>query len=142
VALHVARVVGPWDGGSVSWAIQPRIEEVGSPVTRVMPASAARVRLDVRELVRRWRRRDGTSRATGEGELSVAVITDEASGTGVTVVLAPAAGLEARADRVLAPVEARSGSPASGDSDPRPAVGRAGAGDVALAGPELELYVR
>ena len=43
-----ARVVDPWDGRSLSWAVQPRVEEVGSPVTRVLPASGPLVRIDVR----------------------------------------------------------------------------------------------
>ncbi len=60
IALHVARIVDPWDPQSLSWAMQPRVEEVGAPVTRVLPASGAIVRLDVREIVERWRRRRGT----------------------------------------------------------------------------------
>ncbi len=78
VALHAARVVDEWDARSLSWAVQPRIEEVGAPVTRVLPASGALVRLDVRAIVERWRR-------TGHGSKSdfgLAIVSDAPSGAG------------------------------------------------------------
>src|SRR5580704_13522076 len=56
IALHAARVTGAWDDRSLSWAQQPRVEEAGAPVTRVLPAAGRRVRLDVRDIVARWRR--------------------------------------------------------------------------------------
>jgi hypothetical protein len=91
VALHVARVIDPWDARSLSWAVQPRIEEVGSPVTRVLPASGELVRLDVRALVQRWRRRGGA-------DFGLAIVADARSdgasggGRGMAFALAPRAG--------------------------------------------------
>jgi hypothetical protein len=82
IVVHVARVLDPWDGRSLSWATQPRVQDVGLPETRVSPASGARVRLDVRELVQRWRLRETTP-------LAVAVLADAASPTGVAFALAP-----------------------------------------------------
>ena len=85
VVLHVAPVVDRWDGGRTSWADQPRRSKIGLPETRVSAESGARVRLDVRALVERWRRR-------GEGELSLAVLADGggASGArGIAFALAP-----------------------------------------------------
>jgi len=82
VALHAARVVDPWDGRSISWARQPRIEEMSAPVTEVSPASGPLVRIDVRSLVERWRRRKGDD----EG---VAVVADGKSGSGMAFALAP-----------------------------------------------------
>ena len=49
IVVHAVRVLDRWDGRSLSWATQPRVEDVRLPETRVSPASSARVRLDVRE---------------------------------------------------------------------------------------------
>jgi hypothetical protein len=128
VALHAARIVEPWDVHSVSWARRPRIEEVGAPVTRVPPASGPWVRLDLREIVQRWRRR-------GSGDFGLAVVAERSSSApasaGVAVALAPAPG---RADPVLSALAApplASSSPILHEA-PR----------AELAGPRLELYVR
>ncbi len=82
IVVHAVRVLDRWDGRSLSWATQPRVEDVGLPETRVSPASGARVRLDVRELVQRWRRRETTP-------LALAVLADAASSTGIAFALAP-----------------------------------------------------
>jgi hypothetical protein len=82
IALHAARVVASWDERSLSWAAQPRIEEIGSPVTRVFPAAGPWVRLDVRDLVARWRRRS-------RDDLGVAIVSDGRSPTGIAFALAP-----------------------------------------------------
>ena len=90
VALHLAPIVGAWDGQSLTWALQPRVEEVGSPVTRVLPAAAGPVRLDVRAIVERWR----TSGAASDG--GVAVVAAPAAGdaaAGVALALGPLSGL-------------------------------------------------
>ncbi len=84
ITLHVARVTAPWEDRSLSWASQPRIEEVGSPVTRVLPAAGRAVRLDVRDLVARWRRRS-------RDELGLAIVADGHSPTGMAFALAPSA---------------------------------------------------
>ena len=89
IALHAVRVIDPWDERSLSWAVQPRVEEVGSPVTRVLPASGALVRLDVRVLVERWQHRRGS-------DFGLAVVTDAPGGAphgrGMAFALAPSGG--------------------------------------------------
>ena len=82
IALHVARVSGRWDERSLSWARQPHVEEIGSPVTRVLPASGSVVRLDVRDLVARWRRQS-------RDDLGLAIVADGGSPTGIAFALAP-----------------------------------------------------
>jgi hypothetical protein len=94
IALHAARVVTPWDGRSLSWATQPRVEEVGSPVTRVVGGAGRFVRIDVREIVQRWRRR-------GRDELGVAVLSEGESPTGFAFALAPADAARDREDPIL-----------------------------------------
>jgi hypothetical protein len=127
VALHAARVVERWDGRSVSWARPPRIEEVGAPVTRVPPASGPWVRLDMRELVQRWRRR-------GSGDFGVAVLAENSRGVpssaGLAVALTP---MEGRADPGLSVmrVPLAQSSPIPQDAP-----------QAELVGPRLELYVR
>jgi len=85
IALHAARIVGPWDGRTVSWAVQPRLEDFGAPVTRVRPVSGPVVRLDVHDLVRRWRR-------GGRDEFGVAVVAEGRSPTGIAFAMAPTSG--------------------------------------------------
>jgi hypothetical protein len=113
IALHVAGVIDAWDARSLSWAVQPRVEEIGSPVTRVHPASGALVRLDARALVERWRRRRST-------DFGLAVVSDAPgpSGTDSPTGMAFA----------LAPIP-----PGAGDAPAREAAPR---------GPRLELYIR
>lgn len=82
IVLHAAPVLDRWDGRRLSWGDQPRIAELGLPQTPVLPAAGARVRLDVRALLQRWR--NGRSR-----ELSLAVLSDGESATGVTFALTP-----------------------------------------------------
>jgi hypothetical protein len=76
IDLHAARIVDPWDSGSVTWARAPRLEEVGAPVTRVSADAGSLVRLEVRDLVQRWRRRS-------PDDFGVAVVADGTSATGV-----------------------------------------------------------
>jgi hypothetical protein len=134
IVLHAARVIAPWDGRSLSWATQPQVEEIGSPVTRVSPGGSPLVRLDVRDLVQRWRRR-------GRDELGLAVETEGESVTGVAFALSPVdgsrdrddpvLGLQAASAQVSSPFEAHGSSPAA-VGDPRRQLG----------GPRLELYVK
>jgi hypothetical protein len=84
ITLHAAPVVERWDGRLVSWGSQPRIEELGLPRTPVSAAGGARVRLDVRALLERWRRQ----RSSGEG-VSLAVLSDGESASGVTFAATP-----------------------------------------------------
>jgi len=134
IVLHAARVTTSWDGRSLSWATQPGVEELGSPVTRVLPGGGPLVRLDVRDMVQRWRKR-------GRDELGLAVETEGESVTGVAFALSPTDGSRDRDDPVLgpqassaqvsSPFESRAASPAA-VGDPR----------RQLVGPHLELYVK
>jgi hypothetical protein len=82
IALHAARVTGAWDDRSLSWAQQPRVEEAGAPVTRVLPAAGRRVRLDVRDIVARWRRRS-------RDDLGLAIVAEGKNPTGIAFALSP-----------------------------------------------------
>jgi len=134
IVLHAARVTAAWDGRTLSWATQPHVEELGAPLTRVSASGGPLVRLDVRELVQRWRKR-------ARGELGLAIVTDGESVTGVAFALAPGDGPRDKGDPVLAPPGpvAQPGSPfesrvasAAAVGDPR----------RQLVGPRLELYVK
>jgi hypothetical protein len=137
IALHTARVVNAWDGRTLSWATQPRIEEVGAPVTRVSPAAGSLVRLDVRDTVLRWRKR-------GRDELGLAILSEGESVTGVTFALTPVDGARDRDDPVLAPQSAA--PPPASPFDSRAASWGPGGGlgdpSRPLDGPRLELYVK
>jgi hypothetical protein len=85
VALHACRVTDPWDSRSVSWARQPRVEDAGSPVTRLSRSAGPMVRLEVHDIVRRWRRRTGVD----EG---IAVTAEGKAAVGLAFALAPAPG--------------------------------------------------
>src|SRR5260370_14996551 len=86
VALHVERVTEPWNGQSVSWARQPRLDDVGAPIASVPSPSGRRdMRLDVRTLVQRWARRS-------RDEFGSARVAKGDTATGVTFVLAPGPG--------------------------------------------------
>jgi hypothetical protein len=82
ITLHVAGVVDRWDGAKLSWGNQPRIEELGLPQTSVSAAAGSRVRLDVRDLLQRARRRRSH-------EVSLAVLAEGESATGLTFALTP-----------------------------------------------------
>jgi hypothetical protein len=113
ITLHATRAVDRWDGRSVTWGSQPRLEEVGAPLTRVLPSSGELVRVDVREIVHRWR-------AHEHDDFGLAVVAEGKSPTGVAFALLPGTGAHDRRDPVLA------------SSEPRPA----------RVGPRLELYVK
>jgi len=114
IALHAARVVGAWDSRSLTWGSQPPIQEVGAPVTRVAGGSGATVRLEVRELLQRWRKGE-------RDDFGLAVVADGNSTTGVTFALGPYDVPADRRDPVLA---TSTGPPTQ------------------LEGPRLEAYVR
>lgn len=85
LALHAARITTPWRGDAVSWTQAPRIVEVGSPVTRVVPSRGRAVRIDVRDIVARWRRRP-------DEDFGIAVECEgAASATGVALAMGPMA---------------------------------------------------
>jgi hypothetical protein len=138
IALQAARVSSRWDGRSVSWATQPRVEDVGAPVTRVAAGERRLVRLDVRELVHRWRRRPGE-------DFGVAVLAaaGPASASGVDFALVPLPESAERRDPVLAQA---GGAAAQAPTlfEPRGAAPLPGAASARgqAAGPWLELYVK
>jgi hypothetical protein len=82
LALHALRITGPWDEGSVTWAGLPPLADVGAAVTRVREASGPLVRVDVRDLVQLWRRRE-------RDEFGVAVIGEGAGASGMVFALRP-----------------------------------------------------
>lgn len=75
--LHATRIIDAWDGRSTSWAFAPRTEEMRAPVTRVDPGGPPLVRLDVRDIVNRWRNHDPVDQG-------IAVVAEGASRTGTT----------------------------------------------------------
>jgi hypothetical protein len=83
VALHASRVVEPWTGSTVTWAAQPRLADDGGPVTRVAHGSTGFVRLDVRDIVNRWRLR-------GRGDYGVAIVAEGTTPTGLGFAMLPA----------------------------------------------------
>jgi hypothetical protein len=133
VVLHAARVMDSWSGGTVSWAHQPRVEDLGAPITRAIPASPGFVRLDVREIVNHWRMRRG-------GDFGVAVVAEGDGTTGMGFALLPA----------ISPLRSGTGDPLLAlrpvGVDPTPAEPRVGASFPESprepAGPKLELYVK
>jgi hypothetical protein len=136
VTLHLARVADAWDGASLSWAVQPRVEEVGSPVTRVLPSAGPVVRLDARLLVEQWRRRRGAaaSDAFGVAVLGASDASVEGSNpSGMAFALAPDEPLESAPSVDDARCE-HAGSARAGEC--------ASSRDRAALAPRLELYLR
>jgi hypothetical protein len=80
ITLHAARIVDPWDGRSISWGTQPRVEETRSPATTIDPAARALVRVDVRDLVQHWRRHE-------KSDHGIAIVADNQSSTGMAFAL-------------------------------------------------------
>jgi hypothetical protein len=133
ISLHAARIAQAWDGRSVSWARQPRIEETGAPVTRVWPWAGRLVRLDVRALVQRWRRRGGE-------DFGVAVEADDATLTGITFALTPL--VSKPSDAVLTPA-IKTATQTPSPLEPHP-VSLASIAEPReeMQGPFLEVYVK
>jgi len=133
IPLHAARVISPWDSRSLSWAHQPTVEEVGAPVTLVTPSAGPLVRIDVKDIVQRWRRRD-------RDELGLAIVADGQSVTGIALALGPTDVESTRADPVLA---SRFTPPAQAFSpfEPRPAPTTPELRRQ-IGGPRLEVYAR
>jgi hypothetical protein len=97
VSLHAVRITSPWDERSLSWGDVPRLDDVGAPITRVRESAGPRVRVDVRDIVQRWRRRAGD-------EFGVAVVAESEGPTGIAFALRPsAAGAESAPSSTRAP---------------------------------------
>jgi hypothetical protein len=80
ISLHATRITEPWSGGSISWALQPRSTELRLPSTMVEPSGSPIVRVDVRELVRQWSRRDPKDQG-------IAIAAENETRTGTTFAL-------------------------------------------------------
>lgn len=80
ISLHATRIIDAWSGRSVSWARQPRSSETRSPSTTVEPGASPLIRLDVRELVRHWARRD-------PNDQGIAVVAESETATGTMFAL-------------------------------------------------------
>jgi hypothetical protein len=100
LALHAARITTPWRGEAVTWTEPPRIVEIGSPVTRVVPWPGRAVRVDVHDIVARWRRRP-------DEDFGIAVLCEGASestitsATGIALAMGPMAAGGAHAPAPL-----------------------------------------
>jgi hypothetical protein len=124
VSLHATRIVEAWNGRSTSWALQPRTVETKTPSTTVDPGGPSLVRLDVRDVVREWARRDPSDHG-------LAVRADTSSRSGMTFAFRAVGG-----ERPTELDGLSGGGPSVG---PRAEVRSSSAPD---AEPYLELYVR
>ena len=77
IELHAMRIVDPWDAKSISWPLQPRIEDARAPHAIVTPAGGKIVRLDVGEIVKAWPTHD-------PADQGVAVVADQSSASGAS----------------------------------------------------------
>lgn len=123
IVLHATRIIDSWEGRSTSWAYQPRVREARTPATIVEPGGPGLVRIDVRDLVRQWAKRDPTDQG-------IAIIAENESRTGTTFALT-SVGADRGATLDV-------GGPSSSDRS-RTASPVVSAPDV---GPYLELYIR
>jgi hypothetical protein len=141
LVLRTGRIVDDWGSRSISWASQPRVREMGAPLTSVYPSSGPQVRLDVRAILERWRRRSGD-------DFGIAVAVEGRSRTRVSFALTPAGWVspasvsDGRGDRP-AGATASSGSAPLSMFEPHgasvPSIADPGR---ELEGPRLELYLR
>jgi hypothetical protein len=87
ISLHASRIVGGWDGRAMVSATLPAFEATRSAETRIGFADV--VRVDVRELVKKWRRRDPADRG-------IVIESTGTSASGIAFALAPDAEGAAR----------------------------------------------
>jgi hypothetical protein len=80
IFVHAARVVDPWDSHTTAWASLPRLEEARLPSAPVRANGPRQVRVDVRELVKRWPTHD-------RAENGIAIVAEGASTTGIAFSL-------------------------------------------------------
>jgi hypothetical protein len=88
ISVHVLRVIDPWDSRTIRWSIQPRTQDTGSPAAVVTSSGHAQVRIDVRDLVSRWPRRE-------KDDQGLAVVASTTGVTGIAVSLGADVTLEA-----------------------------------------------
>lgn len=128
ISLHANRIIDSWEGRSTSWAYQPRVREARTPATLVEPGGPGLVRIDVRDLVRQWAKRDPRDQG-------VAIVAENESRTGTTFALTSVG-----ADRGATLASLDVGGPSSeGRNRTASPASTVSAPDV---GPYLELYVR
>jgi len=82
ISLHATRIVEAWNPRSTSWSLQPRVEDIRAPRTTVTASGRPLVRVDVRELVQKWKKRDPRDHG-------VAIVSERTSPTGMAFALAP-----------------------------------------------------
>lgn len=87
ISLQVLRVVDPWDSRSIRWGMQPRISEAYSAATIVTAAGRPWIRLDVRELVSRWPRRE-------KDDQGLAIVASATNTTGMAFATTRSLALE------------------------------------------------
>ena len=134
ITLHATRIVDAWDPRTISWARQPRLEETRSPVTTVTSSGRVRVRVDVKDLVQRWRSHD-------RKDQGIALVADTRTETGIAFSFASGGAStpanvtpEAQgASRPLFATEPAKVGTASGEPTSPAPIG---------APPQLELYVK
>jgi hypothetical protein len=80
ISLHASRIVGDWDGRSMVSATLPAFEPSRSAETRIGWSDV--VRIDVRDIVKKWRRRDRTDRG-------LVIESTGSSPSGMAFALAP-----------------------------------------------------
>lgn len=85
IELHALRIVEPWDPLTLSWPLQPRIEEALTPHAIVTPAGAKIVRIDVKAIVDGWPARD-------PADQGIAVLADTSSRSGASFAYISAEG--------------------------------------------------
>jgi hypothetical protein len=137
ISLHATKIIDPWSGGSISWASQPRLEEVRAPSTAVNPASPSLVRLDVRDLVLHWRSHE-------KNDQGIAVVAENSTAAGTTFAMFPSGAVghaESSPSGVSVGGTAVVGLAAAAESRGAAAPVAGGAEGAAVA-PRLELYVR
>jgi hypothetical protein len=137
ISLHTVRITEPWDSRSISWASQPRTEEVRAPTTRVPPGGRAMVRLDVRGLVERWALHD-------RRDQGIAVVTEGGSMSGMPFAFLPVGASHDRPSAASPPTPVGGlgfgAAPFGTDRGSAPAPVDEPAAEASA--PRLELYVK
>lgn len=78
--FRALRIAEPWTGGAVPWGRAPRLVDARLPVTTVEPGTTPLVRVDVKDAVRGWARRDPS-------EHGLAIVAEGGGATGTAIAL-------------------------------------------------------
>lgn len=87
ISLHVERILDRWDGRSITWARQPRVEDDHGPATIVTVGARPVVRLDVTAFVQRWKRHDPSDQG-------LAVVPGSTNTSGIAFAAVDSVGAE------------------------------------------------